>query len=363
MTPLETELRRIIAADGPMSVATFMGLCLGHPVHGYYTTRDPFGRAGDFITAPEISQMFGELIGLWAAAVWQAMGSPASLALVELGPGRGTLMADALRAARVVPAFAAALQLHLVETSPVLQRRQQATLATTGVPLAWHRELTSVPEGPAIVIANEFFDALPVHQAVKTRRGWHERMVGVGPDERLAFALHPDPIPGFAAIVPEGDANAPVGAVYEWCSADVVAEIARRIAQHGGAALVIDYGHIESALGETLQAVGCHGFADPLATPGEVDLTAHVDFAALVRTARAAGARVHGPLSQGAFLRRLGIEARAAALRAKASAAQATDIDTALARLVGSGREAMGELFKAVAFADPKLGALPGFDS
>ena len=363
MTPLEAELRRIIAADGPMSVATFMGLCLGHPVHGYYTTRDPFGRAGDFITAPEISQMFGELIGLWAAAVWQAMGAPASLALVELGPGRGTLMADALRAARVVPAFAAALHVHLVETSPVLARRQRETLAGAGVPIASHRTFAEVPEGPMIVVANEFFDAQPVHQAVKTPSGWHERMVGIGTDGRLAFALHPDQIPGFSAIVPEADANAPAGAVYEWRAGDVASEIAARIAKHRGAALAIDYGHVDSALGETLQAVGRHGFADPLTTPGEVDLTAHVDFAALARTARAAGARVHGPVSQSAFLRRLGIEARAAALRAKAKAAQAADIDAALARLIGSGGESMGELFKSVAFADPKLDALPGFDS
>jgi NADH dehydrogenase [ubiquinone] 1 alpha subcomplex assembly factor 7 len=346
-----------------MSVATFMGLCLGHPVHGYYPARDPFGRAGDFITAPEISQMFGELIGLWAAAVWQAMDAPPQVALVEFGPGRGTLMADALRAARLAPAFAAALHVHLVETSPVLQRRQQETLASVGVPLAWHREPAAVPGGPLIVIANEFVDALPVHQAVKTPGGWHERMVGIGPDGRLVFALHPDPLLGFAAVVPPAVASAPAGAVYEWRSGEVVAEIARRVVAHGGGALVIDYGHVESALGETLQAVGRHGFADPLAAPGEVDLTAHVDFAALARAARAAGARVHGPLVQGTFLRRLGIEARAAALRAHATAAQAADIDAALARLVGSGGEAMGELFKAVAFADPKLGALPGFDS
>src|SRR5262249_40477881 len=209
MTPLEAELRRIIAADGPISVATYMGLCLGHPTHGYYTTRDPFGRAGDFITAPEISQMFGELIGLWAAAVWQMMGSPAQVALAELGPGRGTLMADALRAARVVPAFAAALHVHLIETSPVLQRRQQNALDAVGVPIAWHREFALVPRGPAIVIANEFFDALPVHQAVKTESGWHERMVGIGADGQLTFALYPDPIPGFPAVVPEAVARAP----------------------------------------------------------------------------------------------------------------------------------------------------------
>jgi SAM-dependent MidA family methyltransferase len=291
------------------------------------------------------------------------MGAPAQVALVELGPGRGTLMADSLRAAHVVPAFAAALRVHLVETSPVLQRRQQEVLAAVDVPIAWHREFAAVPSGPSIVIANEFFDALPVHQAVKTASGWHERMVGIGPDGRLAFALHPDALPGFAAVVPEAVANAAPGAVYEWRSGDIAADIARRVAQEGGGAVVLDYGHVESALGETLQAVGRHGFADPLAAPGEVDLTAHVDFAALARTAEAAGARVHGPVSQGDFLRCLGIEARAAALRANATAAQAADIDAALARLTSAGREGMGELFKAMAFADPKLGALPGFDS
>jgi SAM-dependent MidA family methyltransferase len=363
MTPLEAEIRRMIAVDGPISVATFMALCLGHPAHGYYTTRDPFGRAGDFITAPEISQMFGELIGLWAAAVWQTMGTPARLALVELGPGRGTLMADALRAVRVVPAFAAALDVHLVETSPVLQRRQQETLGGIDIPLAWHRDLADIPDFPLIIIANEFFDALPVHQAVKTPSGWHERMVGIGPDGRLAFALHPDPMPGFGALMPDAVAREPAGAVYEWRPADVATDIARRVVNRGGAALAVDYGHVESAAGETLQAVGRHGFADPLASPGEVDLTAHVDFAALARTAQAAGAQVHGPLSQGEFLRRLGIEARAAALRAKATAAQGAEIDVALARLTGAGREAMGKLFKAIAFADPKSGALPGFDS
>jgi NADH dehydrogenase [ubiquinone] 1 alpha subcomplex assembly factor 7 len=363
MTPLEVEIRRLIAVDGPMSVAAFMGLCLGHPEHGYYMTRDPFGRGGDFVTAPEVSQMFGELIGLWAAAVWQAMGAPARLALVELGPGRGTLMADALRAVRVVPAFGAALSVHLVETSPVLQRLQQERLGGLDVPIAWHRDVAALPDGPLIVIANEFFDALPVHQAVKTTRGWHERMVGIDAAGALAFALHPDPIPGFAAIMPAGLAGAPAGAVYEWRSGAIVADLAGRVARNGGAALMLDYGHVDSALGETLQAVGRHAFADPLTTPGALDLTAHVDFAALARMAERAGARVHGPVTQGAFLRRLGIEARAATLRAAATAAQAADVDAALARLTGPGQDAMGELFKAIAFADSGSGALPGFDS
>src|SRR5262245_24829793 len=215
-TPLEAEIRRMIAIDGPLPVATYMALCLGHPVHGYYATRDPLGRAGDFITAPEISQMFGELIGLWAAQVWRAMGAPEKVALVELGPGRGTLMSDALRAARVVPEFRAALSVHLVETSPVLQRLQRQRLDSLGPPIAWHRDVGELPEIPLIAIANEFFDALPIHQAVRAADGWHERMVGVAADGTLTFAVHPDPISGFAATVLQAVAAAPVGSLYEW---------------------------------------------------------------------------------------------------------------------------------------------------
>jgi NADH dehydrogenase [ubiquinone] 1 alpha subcomplex assembly factor 7 len=359
MTPLEAELRRLIAHDGPMPVARYMGLCLGHPAHGYYVTRDPLGRAGDFTTAPEISQMFGELIGLWAAAVWQAMGQPASVKLVELGPGRGTLMADALRAANVMPAFRAALAVHLVETSPALVARQRTAL--DGVDVAWHRDFTAVPEGPSIVLANEFFDALPVHQAVKAADGWHARMVGLGADDALAFTLAPDPLPPFGAFLSGGPGDVPVGAIYEWRAEFKVQELARRLVQHGGAALIVDYGHTASAFGDTLQAVRAHGFADPLADPGEVDLTAHVDFGALRRVAELAGARVHGPVPQGEFLRRLSIEKRAAQLRARATARQAADINVALGRLTGDTQ--MGDLFKAIAFGDPKLGALPGFDT
>jgi SAM-dependent MidA family methyltransferase len=363
MTPLEAELRRIIAADGPMPVARYMALCLGHPVHGYYATRDPLGARGDFITAPEISQMFGELVGLWAAAVWQRMGAPPRVLLAELGPGRGTLMADALRATRAVPAFRAAVSLHLVETSPVLRRLQQTTLAASGVPAAWHEDVAGLPDAPLVVVANEFFDALPVHQAVKAPDGWHERMVGLASDGRLVLALHPVPLPQFEAMLPPALRDAPAGAVFEWRSDAVAGEICRRLARFGGAALVIDYGHAESGFGDTLQAVRGHAFADPLSAPGETDLTAHVDFAALARTATTASAHVHGPVPQGEFLRRLGIVARAERLRASATAAQAAEVDAALARLTGDGPGEMGALFKTMAFAHPALGALPGFDS
>lgn len=357
MTPLETELRRLIAVDGPLDVARYVALCLGHPLHGYYMARDPLGRAGDFVTAPEISQMFGELIGLWAAATWQAMGAPIPVLLIELGPGRGTLMADALRAANTVPEFRAALAVHLVETSPRLIARQRETLPGLDIPLIWHRDLAEVPAGPAIVIANEFFDALPVDQAVKAADGWHVRMVGLA-EGRLAFMVSPDPMPGFEGVLPQALHHAPEGAIYEWRDDHVMLELARRLTRDGGAALVIDYGHTKSAAGDTLQAVRGHRFADPLAEPGLADLTAHVDFAALARAAERAGARVHGPVTQGGFLHRLGIVERAERLKANATRPQAVGIGAALDRLVA--QDAMGDLFKVLAITDQKLETLPG---
>jgi len=353
MTPLEAEIRRLIALEGPIPVDQYMRLCLGHPQHGYYMTRDPFGTRGDFTTAPEISQVFGELIGAWAAAVWQQMGAPEVLHLIELGPGRGTLMADALRATRSVAAFRAALSVHLVETSPILRARQQTVLAEAGAPVAWHGAIEDVPAGPAIAIANEFVDALAISQLVKDRDGWHPRMVGLK-DERLAFVVAPDPVPRLAL------ADAPAGSVIELRQDGPVSTLARRIAEHGGAALMIDYGHARSGFGDTLQAVRNHQFADPLADPGEADLTAQVDFAALGQTASRSGARVHGPVTQGAFLRRLGIDQRAARLQQNATPQQAADVAGALTRLTAPDQ--MGELFKVLAIAHPALGALPGFD-
>jgi NADH dehydrogenase [ubiquinone] 1 alpha subcomplex assembly factor 7 len=364
MTALAAEIRRMIAVDGPLPVARFMALCLGHPRYGYYATRDPFGAGGDFITAPEISQMFGELIGLWAAEIWRRMGTPRCVGLVELGPGRGTLMADALRAAKVVPAFRAALSVHLIETSPALRARQAAVLETLDLPLAWYHDVSELPEIPLVVIANEFFDALPVHQAVRAADGWHERVIAMDAEDNLSFAVHPDPIGDFHAVLPLALREVPIGSLYEWRSSHPTAELARCVVRSGGTALVIDYGHVESTPGETLQAVSRHGFVDPLRAPGQVDLTAHVDFAALARAALGAGACVHGPVPQGAFLRRLGIEARATVLKQRATPAQAAEIDAAVRRLIAPGPDGMGELFKAVVIADPRLGPLvPGFES
>ena len=360
-SPLESEIRRRIAVAGPMPVAEYMALCLFDREHGYYTTRDPFGARGDFITAPEVSQMFGELIGLWMSAVWKQMGAPENVRLIELGPGRGTMMKDALRAIQIAPDFRAAIVVHFVEASPLLRAQQEAALEGVGVPIFWHKTLSEVPKGPAILVANEFFDALPVNQAIKTDRGWHERRIEIDDSDQLAFTVAPEPIPFFQSLLPPGVRAARAGAIFEWRSDNEAVEMGRRVADGRGAALVVDYGHTESGLGETFQAVGQHAFADPLTNPGNLDLTAHVDFQALVRAVEAMGVASFGPLDQSQFLRRLGIEQRAASLKTKA--ANSADIDQALARLIGHDRTAMGELFKVVAFAHPSIGAPPGFEA
>ncbi len=363
MPPLEAEICRRIAAAGPMPVAEYMTLCLTDSEHGYYTTRDPFGARGDFITAPEVSQMFGEMIGLWMAAVWKRMGSPENLRVIELGPGRGTMMKDALRAAKVMPGFREAVVMHLVEISPALVVQQEHTLEHLAIPMYWHPALIEVPQGPAIILANEFFDALPVNQAVRTGHGWHERLIEIDSDGHLAFTVAPDALPQFDRLLPPTLRQTPAGSIFEWRADTVAMELGRRLLRDGGAALVIDYGHAESAAGDTLQAVGQHAFADPLSAPGSIDLTAHVNFQALAKAVEAMGVNGFGPLAQSEFLRRLGIETRAASLKAKAADAAIADIDAALARLIGEDRIAMGALFKAAAFANPSLGVPPGFET
>jgi NADH dehydrogenase [ubiquinone] 1 alpha subcomplex assembly factor 7 len=362
-TPLEAEIRRLIARAGPMPVAEYMGLCLTHPQFGYYMTRDPLGARGDFTTAPEISQMFGELVGLWAAAVWRhQLGAPENVRLVELGPGHGTLLADALRVAHIVPGFHKAVVLHLIEISPILQKRQRETLGGMDVPALWHQRLDEVPDGPVIIIANEFFDALPIRQCIKQQEGWHERLIGVDAARNLCFVLAPNPIAHFDRILPPKARDVPVGSVFEWRTDNTALELGRRVVRDRGAALVIDYGHTQSAPGDTLQAVGEHAFANPLSTPGRLDLTAHVDFQALGEAAESMGAAVNGPVTQAAFLRSLGIESRAEVLKNNARPAQVAEIETALVRLCGPDRRQMGALFKAIALSHPELGPLPGFE-
>ena len=356
MTALAAEIRERIRRDGPLSVAAYMELCLNHPGHGYYRQGRPIGAAGDFITAPEVSQMFGELIGLWCAAVWQSMGRPRPVRLVELGPGRGMLLADALRAAETVPAFRAAIDLHLVESSETLRAAQAALLGDARP--AWHERFETVPPGPVLVVANEFFDALPIRQFERVGDTWRERMVTLAPDaEALSFAVNGTACPDAAAL-----GAAPAGAIVERAPAReaLAAALAARIAADGGAALIADYGHARPGIGDTLQAVKRHRRHGVLDDPGSADLTAHVDFCALAAAARGAGAVVFGPVAQGAFLRALGIDARAARLRQSASAEQAAAIDAALRRLTGT--DEMGTLFKALAIAHPALGVPPGFE-
>jgi SAM-dependent MidA family methyltransferase len=293
--PLDAEIRARIARAGPMPVAEFMAMCLYDPQHGYYGHRSPFGAAGDFVTAPEISQMFGELVGLWAAEAWQSMGKPDPVALIELGPGRGTMMVDALRAARAAPDFRRAVRVHLIETSLDLQARQWATLSTVDdVPLYWHTTMDDVPGTASLIVANEFFDALPIRQAERRPTGWHERMVAVDPGGALALTIAHDRLPNLGQNPLPALAQAEIGEIFEWRPATFAIEIARRAAA-GGAALIIDYGHVKSATGDTFQAVRCHRHASPLTSPGLTDLTAHVDFEALGKAAQEAGARVHGP--------------------------------------------------------------------
>ena len=338
---LAARFRRLIANSGPITVQQFMGEANAR----YYAARDPLGAAGDFVTAPEVSQMFGEMLGAWLADVHARAGAPERVHYVELGPGRGTLAADALR---VMRRFGCAPEVHLVEGSPALRAVQaRVPLTPHGVAVQWHDDLASVPEdAPLLVVANEFLDALPVRQVVRAGGGWRERMVAVA-GERFVAVAGDRPMD---AAVREARREAPEGTIIETCpgAAAVVAEIGRRLDRQGGAALVIDYGYDAPATGSSLQAVRGHRKVDPLVDPGCADLTALVDFSAMAEAAQAAGARWLGTVGQGAFLRALGIEARTAAL-ARATPARADEVAAALERLTGEA--AMGALFKVMGLA------------
>ncbi len=355
MNPLERHIRELIAAQGPISLAAFMNLALQHPEHGYYRRRDPVGRNGDFITAPEVSQLFGEMIGLWCADTWRQMGEPDAFNLVELGPGNGTLMADALRGTARISGFQRGLRLGLLESNSVLQARQSEKLA------AYHPShldnLDEIEPLPILIIANEFFDALPVRQFEKDFRGWTERMVTIL-DDRLAFVLRPLTDAEFNLIPPDFHEAVP-GTCFEFCpqAQALMRDLARRVGVQGGAALIVDYGYASPSLRPTVQAVSKHQHADVLDRPGEIDLTAHVDFAALVKAARTEKASVYGPIGQGDFLRALGIELRADALR-RAAPGKVQDIDSGLKRLTSD----MGELFKVIAVAQSSIINPAGFD-
>lgn len=357
MTPLGRLLARRIAAEGPLPVAAVMAEALAHEVHGYYQVREPFGAAGDFITAPEISQMFGELLGLWLGAVWQSMGSPARVILGELGPGRGTLMADARRALARVPGFPLDAPVHLVETSARLRALQ---IETVKAPVIHHDGIESLPaDAPLLLLANEFFDALPIRQAVFGNGAFHERMVGLDRDDQLIFGLAPEPLA--PQLLPPHEAPAD-GAVLEWSPASIAiaAELGRRLAAQGGALLAIDYGAAHRGFADTLQAVARHRYAEILPTLGEADLTAHVNFAHLAAAATAQGARAFGPVTQGELLRGLGIDLRAQRLAGVQPAAR-EQIYAAHHRLTAPDQ--MGSLFKALALCGAALPPPPVFDT
>ena len=356
MSALGEQIHAIIKAEGPISVERYMGLALGHAELGYYMNRDPFGASGDFTTAPEISQMFGELIGLWAAEVWAAMGKPKRVMLIELGPGRGTLMSDALRAARVAPDFRAAIDVRLVETSPSLAAIQRETLLSAGAPVSWAQGLDATPEGPAIIIGNEFLDALPVRQFLFTRGGWRERMVGLDRAGRFAFTTATHTETAILGLAKEGSILEVNPSAHR-----LARDVGARLAHGAGAALFIDNGHALTGIGDTLQALKAHRVVDPLEDPGEADITAHVDFASVTRAARAAGASVHGPVEQGDFLNALGLQRRAETLAARASPGIAEDIRAAALRLTGQDEGQMGALFKALAITPRGAPPPPGF--
>ncbi len=353
-TPLAQRLADQVARTGPISVSDYMAACLLDPQNGYYTTQTPFGTAGDFVTAPEISQMFGELVGLALAQAWIDRGRPAPFCLAELGPGRGTLMADLWRATAAVPGFHAAARLTLVEASPSL-RAAQADRLSDAAP-AWCTNVAELPALPLFLVANEFFDALPIRQFQRGATHWHERQVGVAQNGALQWGLAPE-----APFAPLDDrlAGTAAGAIVEYCPAarPIMTDLAGRIVAHGGAAILIDYGGWGS-LGDTLQAVRDHRPIDPLAAPGCDDVTAHVDFAPLAQAARAAGAAVSPLVPQGVFLERLGITARAERLAAALTG-------DALATHVAAHRrlthpDEMGTLFQSLGVTDEGSAPLPG---
>ena len=346
MTPLARLIAAQIRLSGPMALDEYMQLCLLHPQHGYYATRDPFGAQGDFTTAPEISQMFGEMVGLALAQAWLDQGSPAPFALAEIGPGRGTLMADIRRAIRVVPGMAEAAQVVLVEASAHLRQVQRRRLGD----IKHIQDSSQLPDIPLFIVANEFFDALPIRQLQRLAGGWAPRLVTLDEGGHLGLALGP--------VQVGGPGDAPLGEIRETCpvARPILDAVAGRIARHGGCAIAIDYGAWDGR-GDTFQALRQHRPEDPFAHPGEADLTAHVDFAMIARGARAAGTVVSRMITQGDWLLRLGIAARAQRLQAQGDGGAMA----ALHRLTAP--EEMGHLFKVLAFWAPGAPVPPGFDA
>ena len=361
-TPLARKIAALIRATGPMSLSEYMNYCLYDPDHGYYANRRAIGEHGDFTTAPEISQMFGELIGIWCAAVWQAFGSPRKFVLAEAGPGKGTLMSDLLRAASFVPGFADAVTVNLIETSPMMKDEQRRNIPDA-FEVKWISTLEDADDGLFVLIANEFLDAIPLRQFVKTGQGWCERSVALGEKDELRWVTTTpltDP-----ALLPAGEEVEPEGAVFEYAPAREAwtQMLSERIARDGGAALLIDYGHSDTGFGDTFQAVRGHEYTDPLLEPGLADLTSHVDFEAISRAASKEGVLVSRLATQSEFLLAMGLAERAGQLGAGKTEAEQESIRIAVERLVSP--DAMGSLFKVLALGtDPLpvgLASLPPF--
>ena len=358
MPDLRQKIVALIEANGPLSVAEYMAMCLYDPDDGYYTTREPFGAAGDFTTAPEISQMFGELVAVWLLTAWRAIGAPQPVMLAEIGPGRGTMMKDMLRAfSRLDAAFFAAVRIAMIETSQRLAGVQQETLGPMASSIVWSRSIDDLPRGPLLIVGNELFDAIPIRQYVKTGSRWQERVVGLDEAGALAFmagagALDP-------AWLPPGASDVPDGAIVELAPAQaaLMTRLAARIATDGGVAMFFDYGYLEPAVGDSLQALSNHAFVDPLVEPGKADLTAHVDFAALANEAKAQGLDAH-LMTQGDFLLGTGLLQRAGQLGAKADQTVRKRLQDEAERLAGP--DGMGTLFKVLAVA-PRGTVLPPF--
>jgi SAM-dependent MidA family methyltransferase len=343
-TAFQLSLAERIAKDGPLSVEDFMQAC----VSAYYARQQPFGAKGDFITAPGVSQMFGEMIAVWVMRQWQEAGMPKSLRLIELGPGDGTLMADMLRILKGFRDFTADLRVSLVETSPRLKEKQRDNLSAFGMPVSWHDDIAAVDPGFAIIVANEFFDALPIRQFRKSKGQWQERCIGFDGENKAFFFTTRPPGCDIAAIMPGDFVNAQDGSVFEISpvSLDVTEAMAARLKRDGGAALIIDYGYAAPGLGDTLQCVSGHKYADVLESPGEHDMTAHVDFATL-KSAAASMVTVEGPFTQADFLFGMGIALRAEQLKqANPDEKTVKEIDSALSRLTAP--DEMGHLFKAL---------------
>lgn len=360
---LEQRLKTLIAQRGPISIADYMADALSHPQEGYYMSGSPIGAQGDFTTAPEISQLFGEIIGLWLVQSWLDMGSPDAFNLIELGPGRGVLMSDILRAARLRPNFLRAANVWFVENSGRMRLEQKKRMDLhSEIKVNWVDRYNDIPEGPCLLIANEFFDCLPIQQFEKTHLGWHERMVGMDPTkDTLTYELAPAPIPLDHPLAKEETAKDKD--IIEICTpaTKLISQIAKTLHNHKGRALIIDYGHYSSAFGDTFQAIRNHEFCAPLEKPGTADLTAHVDFQMLGDTAIHENTSVYGAVSQGTFLDRLGLVYRLQALCRGKTQEEQEALRAGANRL--SAADQMGELFKVMCMANPELEPPAGFEN